>query len=179
MDEYVTKIQQFKIDAVEELKKEFGSAKDCILADYRGLNVEQITNLRNQLRENGARFKVVKNRHVKIAMDDLKMPDIHDQLTGPTAMTLTSEEAGTAAKILVECARDTTLSVKGGIIDGQVFNGEQVKTFSELPTKGELLSMLMSAMNGPIQGLLYALQAVPQKLVRTLQAVADKKEAEA
>lgn len=179
MAEYVTKVQQFKIDAVEELKKEFESAKDYILADYRGLNVEQITNLRNKLRESGARFKVVKNRHVKIAMDHLEMPEIHDQLIGPTAMTLTTEEAGAAAKILMEFTRDTKLSVKGGIIDGQVFDGDQIKKFSELPTKGELLSMLMSAMNGPIQGLLYALQGVPQKLVRTLQAVADKKAAEA
>jgi len=178
MAEYVTKLQQFKLDAVEELKKDFESSKDYILADYRGLNVEQITALRNKLRENGARFKVVKNRHVKIAMHNLDMPEIPDQLVGPTAVALTAEEAGPAAKILMECARDTTLSIKGGIIDGQVFDGDQVKKFSELPSKPELLSMLMSAMNGPVQGLLYALQAVPQKLVRTLQAVADKKTSE-
>jgi len=179
MAEYVTKLQQFKLDAVEVLQKDFEASKDCILADYRGLNVEQITDLRNKLRETGARFKVVKNRHVKIAMENLKMPELSEQLVGPTAMTLTTEEAGPAAKILIECARDTTLTVKGGIIDGQVFDGEQVQKYSQLPTKGELIAMLMSAMNGPVQGFLYALQAVPQKLVRTLKAVADKKAAEA
>jgi large subunit ribosomal protein L10 len=175
MAEYTAKLQQFKLDAIDELKNNFQSSKDCIFADYRGLNVEDITNLRNKLRENGAVFKVVKNRYVKIAMHDLEMPEVAEQLLGPTAMTLTTEEAGPAAKILVEFAGTTTLSVKGGIIDGQVFDGDQVTKFSKLPTKNELLSMLMSAMNGPVQSLLYALQAVPQKLVRTLKAVGDKK----
>ena len=178
MAEYTTKLQQFKIDAVDDLKNDFKSAKDCIFADYRGLNVEEITALRNKLRENGALFKVVKNRYVKIAMRDLEMPEVGDQLTGPTAMTLTADEAGPAAKILVEFSGSSTLTVKGGIIDGQVFDGAQIGQFSKLPSKNELLSMLMSAMNGPVQSLLYALQAVPQKLVRTLKAFADKKAAE-
>ncbi|MBN1686817.1 MAG: 50S ribosomal protein L10 [Spirochaetales bacterium] len=178
MAEYTTKLQQYKLDAVEELKDDFKAAKDCILADYRGLNVEQITALRNRLRENGAIFKVVKNRYVKIAMRDLEMPEITDQLVGPTAMTLMTADSGAAAKVLVEFSNDTVLTVKGGIIDGKVFDGDQIKQFSRLPSKNELLSMLMSAMNGPVRGLLYALQAVPQKLVRTLQAVAEKKEAE-
>lgn len=178
MAEYTTKLQQFKIDAIDSLKSDFESAKDCIFADYRGLNVEEITSLRNKLRENGALFKVVKNRYVKIALRDLEMPEVSDQLLGPTAMTLTTLEAGPAAKVLVEYSGNTSLSIKGGIIDGQVFDGDQVKQFSMLPTKNELLSMLMSAMNGPVQNFLYALQAVPQKLVRTLKAVADKKESE-
>ncbi len=178
MAEYTTKLQQFKIDAIDALKNDFQSAKDCIFADYRGLNVEEITSLRNKLRENGALFKVVKNRYVKIAMRDLEMPEVSDQLLGPTAMTLTTLEAGPAAKVLVEFSGSTPLSVKGGIIDGQVFDGEQMIKFSQLPTKDELFSMLMSAMNGPVQNFLYALQGVPQKLVRTLKAVGDKKAAE-
>ena len=179
MAEYVTKLQQYKLDAVEELKNELKSAKDCILTDYRGLNVEQITALRNKLRENGAIFKVVKNRFAKIAMHDLKMPEVSGQLIGPTAMALTNLDAGSVAKILVEFSNSTALRLKGGIIEGRVFDDEQITRFSRLPTKNELLSMLMSAMNGPVQGLLYAIQAVPQKLVRTLKAVAEKKEAEA
>jgi large subunit ribosomal protein L10 len=111
-------------------------------------------------------------------MRDLEMPEVGDQLIGPTAMTLTTAEAGVAAKILVEFSGSSALTVKGGIIDGQVFDGAQIGQFSKLPSKNELLAMLMSAMNGPVQSLLYALQAVPQKLVRTLKAVADKKAAE-
>lgn len=178
MAEYTTKLQQYKVDAINELKGEFGEASDFIFADYRGLNVQQITDLRNQLRKNGAIFKVIKNRFAKIAMKELELPEVSEQLIGPTAFTMIKDEAGPAAKILVDFMDDSSLKLKGGIIDGQVFDADQVAQFSKLPTKNELISMLMSAMNGPIQNLLYAVQAVPSKLVRTLKAVADKKEAE-
>lgn len=179
MAEYTAKLQQYKVDAVEELKESFRAAKDYIFADYRGLNVEQINSLRNKLRENGATFKVIKNRFAKIAMRELDLPEVSEQLVGPTALTLTAEEAGPVAKVLVEFSGDTSLQLKGGVISGQVFDETQIAQFSKLPTRDELISMLMSALNGPIQNLLYALQAVPQKLVRTLQAVADKKGEEA
>jgi large subunit ribosomal protein L10 len=178
MAEYTTKLQKYKVDAINELKEEFGAANDFIFADYRGLNVEQITNLRNKLRENGAVFKVIKNRFAKIAMKELELPEVDSQLIGPTAFTMIREEAGPAAKVLVDFTGDTTLELKGGIIDGQVYDAGQVTQFSKLPTKSELIAMLMSAMNGPVRGLMYAMQGVPSKLVRTLKAVADKKAAE-
>ena len=179
MAEHAAKLQQYKVDAVEELKENLRSANDYILADYRGLNVEQITALRNRLGENGATFKVIKNRFAKIAMKELELPEVSDQLIGPTALMLTAEEAGPAAKVLVEFTVGTPLRLKGGVINGQVLNGDQIRQFSTLPTKNGLIAMLMGAMNGPLQNLLYALQAVPQKLVRTLQAVVEKKGDEA
>jgi large subunit ribosomal protein L10 len=175
MTDYSTKIQQYKVDAIGELKESFEKVDNFIFADYRGLNVEQITALRGKLRDSGAVFKVIKNRFAKIAMKELELPEVSDQLVGPTAFTMISDEAGAAAKILVECTAETSLKLKGGIIDGQVFDTDQLVQFSKLPGKSDLIAMLMSAMNGPIQGLVYAMQGVPQKLVRTLQAVADKK----
>lgn len=175
MAEYETKLQQYKVDAVEELKNTFQDAGDFILADYRGLNVEQITELRKQLREKGASFKVIKNRFAKIALKELEYPEMDDQFVGPTAVALTTEEAGPAAKVLVDFAGDAPLELKGAMIDGQVFDSAQVTAFSKLPTKNELIAQLMSVMNGPVRNLMFALQAVPQKLVRTLQAVADQK----
>ena len=175
MAEYTTKLQKYKLDAVAELKESFEGAKDFILADYRGLNVAQITELRNQLRETGASFKVIKNRFAKIALAELEYPEMSSQLVGPTAVALTTEEAGTAAEVLVDFAGHAPLELKGGMIDGQIFDGDQVKAFSALPTKNELIAQLMSVMNGPLRNLMYAIQGVPQKLVRTLQAVADQK----
>jgi len=70
---------------------------------------------------------------------------------------------------------DGVLVIKGGIIDGNIFNADQVVEFSKLPTKPELIAKLMATMNAPLQNMVYILNAVPQKLVRTLQAVADKK----
>jgi large subunit ribosomal protein L10 len=178
MSEYTVKVQQHKTDAVEALKNQFKDISTYIFTDYRGLSVEQISDLRAKLREQQAQLKVVKNRFAKIALKELEHPDVGDILNGPTAVALPSDEAGPVAKTLIEFARDTSLEVKGGIIEGMVYDFAQVEAFSKLPTKLELISMLMSTMNAPVQNLAMVLNAVPQKLVRTLQAVADKKQAE-
>jgi large subunit ribosomal protein L10 len=176
MAEYVTKLQQHKVDSVEAVKQIFQSAESFLLTDYRGLNVGQITELRDKLREFGTTYKVLKNRHVKIALKQMEYPDISDQLIGPTAVAFAGQDAGPSAKVLFDFAKEASLSIKGGIIDGEVFDGKQVEAYSRLPGRDVLISMLMSALNGPLTGLMYAMQAVPQKLVRTLQAVADQKE---
>lgn len=178
MSDYTAKLQKHKVEAVQALKDAFSENKDFIFADYRGLSVEQITELRGRLRETGASFKVIKNRYARIALDELEYPDVSEYLVGPTAVALTQSDSGPAAKILVEFGSDAPVSVKGAIIDGNVFDNEQVEAYSRLPGKDELIAKLMSAMNGPLMNLMYGLQAVPSKLVRTLQAVADSKGAE-
>ncbi len=178
MSEYTVKIQQHKTDAIESLKDQFKDISTFIFADYRGLTVEQITDLRAKLREQQAQLKVVKNRFAKIALEQLERPDAGDILTGPTAIALPEGEAGPVAKTLLEFAKDTPLEVKGGIVEGMIYDFAQIEAFSKLPTKLELISMLMSTMKAPVQNLALVLNAVPTKLVRTLQAVADKKSAE-
>ena len=91
-------------------------------------------------------------------------------------MALARKDSGPVAKILVDYAKEVpTLEVKGGYIGGSAFNAKQVESFSKLPSKNELLSMLMSTMQAPTQNLVFVLNGVTTKLVRTLQAVADKK----
>ncbi len=175
MADYQVTLQDYKIAAVNEMKTELEKVKDIIFTDYRGLTVEKITELRGRLRSQEAVFKVVKNRYTKIALEQLDRPDVGDQLVGPTALALVSSEAGPVAKELVDFAKDGVLVIKGGIIDGNIFNADQIVEFSKLPTKPELISKLMATMNAPLQNMVYILNAVPQKLVRTLQAVADKK----
>jgi large subunit ribosomal protein L10 len=175
--EHVTKVQKHKSDAVDILKSLFGDSKDFIFADYRGLTVEQITDLRSKLRAQSASFKVVKNSYAKIAFRELDHPeDVAEFLVGPTALALTQDDSGSVAKTLVEAAKDLPLVVKGALVDGSVFNAEQVIDFSKLPTKPELISSLMGTMQAPLQNLVYAMNGVTQKLVRVLQAVADKKQ---
>lgn len=178
MSEYTVKVQQHKTDAVEALKDQFKDISTFIFADYRGLTVEQISELRGKLREQQAQLKVVKNRFAKIALQELERPDAGEYLTGPTAVALPADEAGPVAKTLLEYAKDTSLEVKGGIVEGMVYDFNQIEAFSKLPTKLELISMLMSTMKAPVQNLALVLNAVPEKLVRTLQAVADKKQSE-
>ncbi len=175
MADYERKVQQSKVDAIQELKDEFSQVEDFIFADYRGLTVEQITELRGKLREEGATFKVVKNRFAKIALQELGRPDVSDKLVGPTAIALSGADSGPVAKILLEFAKDAPLEVKGGLVAGDVYDIAQVEAFSKLPTKPELIAKLMGTLNAPVQNMVYLLNAVPETFVRTLQAVADSK----
>jgi len=175
MAEYQVKIQDHKVKAIDEVRGDLEKVNDIIFTDYRGLTVEKITELRGKLRVKDAVFKVVKNRFTKIALQQLDRPDVGANLVGPTAVALVSDEAGPVAKELVDFAKDGTLVIKGGIIDGNVFDADQIVEFSKLPTRLELISKLMATINAPLQNVVYVLNAVPQKLVRTLQAVADKK----
>jgi large subunit ribosomal protein L10 len=175
MSDHVTKVQQHKVDALESIKEKFSQSKDFIFADYRGLTVDQITDLRAKLREKEAEFRVVKNRYAKLALKQLEMPDVSSFLVGPTALALLNDDAGAIAKILFDYGKDAPVEVKGAIIDGQVFDGSQTEALSKLPTRDQLIAMLMSAMNAPLQNFVYAINGVTTKLVRVLQAVADKK----
>lgn len=176
MAEYETKLQQNKLDAVNALVDEFKDVKDFIFTDYRGLTVEQITELRNKLREQDAAFKVVKNRFAKIALNKLERPNADECLVGPTAVALPKGESGVIAKMIIEYAKNAPIDLKGGIIDGNLFSAAEVAAFSKLPTRDELISMVMGTMKAPVQNLVSLLDAIPTKFVRTLQALADSKE---
>jgi large subunit ribosomal protein L10 len=170
------KIQDAKVASIGELKETLGSAPDYIFADYRGLTVEQITNLRKQLRAKDAHFKVVKNNFARIAFEQLEAPDVASYLTGPTAVAISPKDANEVAKIMFDFAKETpALKVKGGLVGNTVYDAGQVETFSKLPGRKELIAMLMSVMNAPARNLAAALNDINARLVRTVKAVADKK----
>ena len=175
MSDYTVKIQPEKAEAINALKADFEGVENFIFTDYRGLTVEQITELRNKLREAGATYKVVKNRFAKIALKELDKPEVGDMLVGPTAVVISGEEAGPAAKELFAFAKDAPVEIKGGIIAGDVYDDKQVEAYSKLPTKLELIAKLMGTMNAPVQNMVYILNGVPEKFVRTLKAYADSK----
>ena len=176
MSDYTVKIQPEKVEAINALKEDFGGVDNFIFTDYRGLTVEQITELRSKLRATGSTYKVVKNRFAKIALKELEKPEVGDMLVGPTAVVISGEEAGAAAKELFAFAKDAPVEVKGGIIGTDVFDTKEMEAYSKLPSKLELIAKLMGTMNAPVQNFVYILNAVPEKFVRTLQAVADSKE---
>ena len=170
------KIQDSKVKSINELKNTFETAPDFIFADYRGLTVEQITALRKQLRAKGAQFKVVKNNYARLAFEELSAPDISGYLVGPTAVAISPNDSNEIAKILFDFAKETpALKVKGGLVGPSIYDAKQVEAFSKLPGKLDLISMLMSVMNGPVRNLAAALNDVPSRLVRTIKAIGDKK----
>ncbi|MDR1948038.1 MAG: 50S ribosomal protein L10 [Spirochaetaceae bacterium] len=170
------KIQDAKTASIGELKEAFSASEDFIFADYRGLTVEQITNLRKQLRPKDAQFKVVKNNFARIAFEQLSAPNVAEYLVGPTAVTITPKDANEVAKILFDFTKEApALKIKGGLVGKAVYDAVRVEAFSKLPGRLELISMLMSVMNGPARNLAAALNDVNARLVRTVKAVADKK----
>lgn len=170
-----TKIQPAKADAIGALKDKIAESKDFLFADYRGLTVEQITNLRKQLRAKNTYFHVVKNNFARIAFEKGGYPDVSSLLTGPTAVAFTGADSNEIAKILVEFSKESPLRLKGGLVEKSFYDKTMIEAYSKLPGKSQLIAMLMSAMNGPITNLVYALNDVPTRLVRTLKAVEDSK----
>ena len=171
------KIQDAKVKSIGEAKEAFSASQDFIFTDYRGLTVEQITNLRKQLRGKGAAYKVVKNNFAKLAFQQLSAPEeVASYLTGPTAIAIAPADANEIAKILFDFTKEApALHVKGGLMGKDVYSATQIEAFSRLPSRLELISMLMSVMNGPARNLAAALNDIPARLVRTVKAVADKK----
>jgi large subunit ribosomal protein L10 len=170
------KIQDLKVSSINELKEAFSSSEDFIFSDYRGLTVEQITALRKRLRAKGAQLKVVKNNFARLAFEQLSAPDVSAYLTGPTAVAISPKDANEVAKLLFDFTKEApVLSIKGGLLGKSIYNASQIEAFSKLPGRLELISMLMSVMNGPARNLAAALNDIPARLVRTIKAVGDKK----
>ena len=172
------KIQETKTKAIGALKDSFSVATDFIFTDYRGLTVEQISALRKNLRTKEVEYKVVKNNFARLAFEQLSAPqDTAAYLVGPTAVAISPKDSNEVAKILFDFAKETpALKVKGALVDGVIYDAVKTEAYSKLPGKLELISMLLSVMNGPARNLAAALNDVPSRLVRTIKAIGEKKE---
>jgi len=177
--DYQAKINATKEAAVKELKDEFSQYSGYIFADYRGLTVSQITDLRKQLRKKEAVCRVIKNRYAKIAMKELGHDKLDDKMVGPTVVVMANgDEQNAIAKIVYETAKNTEnkLQVKGGMIDGELYDAAQLEAFSKLPGRLELISILMATMKAPVQKLAATLLAYKEKLESGAPAPAPKAE---
>jgi large subunit ribosomal protein L10 len=162
------KVQPAKSAAIEAAKQAMEGYNDFIFVDFRGLTVEQITSLRDKLREKDAVLKVMKNNFARIAFEEKKITDVAEYLKGPTAIAMVKEDSNVAAKVMFDFAKDVpALAVKGAVVENQVFDAAKVEAFSKVPGKKQLIAMLMSAINGPAR-----------QLAATLKAYAEKKEKE-
>ncbi|RPJ05583.1 MAG: 50S ribosomal protein L10 [Spirochaetaceae bacterium] len=176
MAEKTQRINEYKETSVKKLKDIVENAHDLIFADFRGLTVAQLTDLRKKLRAEEAQFTVVKNNYMNLALTQLGKPDVSDLLKGPTATTFIRKDVGPVAKILVEFAKEVPLKLKGGIVEGKRFSQEEMTALSKLPSRQELIARIMGSLNAPATNMVLVLNGVITKLVRTLKAVADKKQ---
>lgn len=175
---YVAKPE--KVALVAELTDKFKRGQGIVVADYRGLNVKEMTELRTKLREVGVELQVAKNTLVLRAAQGAEVEGMEELLTGPTVLAYGYDDPVIAAKVMSEFARSNDkLEIKGGVVEGRVIDSEGVKALSELPSREELIAQVLRGFQAPISGLANVLQGTIRKLVYALEAVRQKKEDEA
>ncbi|MBW7477468.1 50S ribosomal protein L10 [Paenibacillus oenotherae] len=158
------KIIQGKQAAVEEITTKLRESSCTVVADYRGLNVKQVTELRKSLREAGIEFQVLKNSILRRATAGADLTEMDSVLTGPTAIAFSKEDAVAPAKILSEFAKkNEALQLKGGVVEGQFMDAVQIKAIADLPSREGLLSMLLSVLQAPMRNFALAVKAVAEK----------------
>jgi large subunit ribosomal protein L10 len=169
-----------KVAAVEELTGVLKQAQGVYLADFTGLDVPAFTLLRKQLRAEAVSFRVIKNRLAKLAVKEAGVEGLDDLFTGPTGLVYADDDPVAPARLLAKFAEgsDGKPVIKAGYIDGQIYLDDQLEALSKVPPREVLLAQMVSAMQSPISGLVFTLGGILQKLVGTLQAVADKKKDE-
>jgi large subunit ribosomal protein L10 len=169
-----------KQEIVAEVNDAATSALSAVLADYRGLTVAEMTELRVKARETGVYLRVVRNTLVKRAVEGTDFECLNDALVGPTLLAFSTEDPGSAARLLKDYAKDfEELEIKALSIGGALLPADQIDRVAKLPTLDEARSQLMSVMQAPIIKLAQTLNEVPGKMVRVVAAVKDQKEAEA
>ncbi|MBD3180371.1 MAG: 50S ribosomal protein L10 [Candidatus Latescibacteria bacterium] len=169
-------VNQAKIDAVEELTELFKGAKSIVLNDYKGLNVEQVSELRSNCREKNVIFRVIKNTLAKRAFENSGLAEVESFLEGPTAVAISYEDEVVSAQVLNEFAGEYELPVfKGSIINGRVMDRDKTIHLASLPGKDELRAQVVGAFVSPVRGLVVVLDASRRNLVYVLNAIAEKK----
>ncbi len=165
---------------VAEVNEAAGSALSAVLADYRGLNVAEMTELRVKARESNVYLRVIRNTLAKRAMSGTEFECLSEAFTGPSLLALSVEDPGAAARLMKDFAkRYDKLQVRALAIGGELLDASRIDAVATLPTRDEALAMLMGTMLAPITKLAQTLNAVPSKLVRTLDAVRVQKEEQA
>ncbi len=154
------------------------SAHSAVAAEYNGLSSEDMTELRARARSGGVYLRVVKNTLARRAIDGTDFDCMKDALTGPLVLAFSQEDPGSAARVLKDFSKENDkLVIKALSIGGQLLAASEIDRLASLPTKDQAISMLMSVMQGPVTKLVRTLNEVPGKLVRTVAAVRDAKQA--
>jgi large subunit ribosomal protein L10 len=153
-----------KAEAVKVANGLLTDAESAIVVDYRGLTVDEVTDLRKQLRDAGVKMVVIKNKILERAIEGTDYGDLKSTFVGPTAIAFSNEDPIAPAKIMKKFAEDhDALEIKGGFIEKDVKTLDEINEFAELPSRDDLLSMLASALQDPMR-----------KIARAVKAVADK-----
>ncbi len=163
---------------VAEVAEVANSAYSVVLAEYSGLESNDMNALRDKAREGGVYLRVVKNTLARRAVEGTDYECIKDVLVGPLVLAFSQEDPGAAARVIKDFSKENeNLVVKALSVSGQLLEAAEIDRLAKLPTKEQAISMLMSVMQAPITKLARTLNEVPGKLVRTVAAIRDDKQA--
>ena len=155
------KILNQKKEEVTKLANKIKEAKLVLLTDYRGINVEDVTSLRADLRKSNTEYTVIKNNITKRALAEAGIEGLEDKLVGPTAVVMSNEDYLEQSKTIYEFTKNNEYyKIKGGVIEGKVMTAEEIITLAKLPSKETLLSMLAGALLANIQKFAVAIDQV-------------------
>jgi large subunit ribosomal protein L10 len=157
-------IREEKAAVVEEVAQKLAESKSTIVADYRGLTVAEVTELRKNLREAGVEFRVLKNTLTRRATAQTNNTSLDVFLKGPTAIAFGLTDLVAPAKVLNDFAvKHKALEIKGGLVEGKLIDAGGVKELATLPSRDGLLSMLLSVLQAPMRNLAYATKQVAEQ----------------
>ncbi|MCK9273743.1 MAG: 50S ribosomal protein L10 [Syntrophales bacterium] len=162
---------------VAELHEKLLRAKIAILADYRGIKVKELNELRGELRKSDSEVRVVKNNLLNLALKETKFTELEEHLEGPRALILNFGDVVAPAKALTEFAKkNAALEIKGGVLEGSALNKAELVALAELPSREVLLGKLLSLFVAVPTRFVTVLNGVPQGFVRVLDGYRLKKE---
>ena len=169
-----------KENSIKELEGIFERAQVAIVADYRGLTVKEITDLRRRLQKVGGELTVAKNTLIdRVTRENGSWKAIESLLAGPTALAIGFDDPVAAAKVVTDFAKEkrkVEIKVRGGVLEGKTLDAEAVKALASMPSKEVLLSRLLGSLQSPAQKLASALSGGARDLVYALDAVRREKE---
>ena len=172
-------VQQYKVDRVKNLVERLRGAKAIVLVDYKGINIEQVNELRNRFRTDNVDYLVQKNTLLKIALNELGITELDDHLKGPTAVAICLDDevspARVVAKFKKEVMEDADFpSFKVGYVAGHVYGQAELAALASLPTRDELLAKVLGSMTAPLTGFMAVNQGIIRKFIYAVDAIKDK-----
>ena len=166
----------FKNEKIEYFKKQFEQAKVAIVTDYRGLSVDEITQLRRALQKENSDFTVTKNTLCKIASKGTNFEAIESLMQGPNAIAFGFGDEVSAAKVVAKFIKENKKGeIIGGVMEGNLLNADEAKKLANMPTREELYAKMLGSINSPASGIVYGVNGVMSALVRAIDAVAKQK----
>jgi large subunit ribosomal protein L10 len=168
-----------KASVVKDVRERFDEAEAVLVTEYRGLDVTQMTELRNALRDAEAIYKIYKNTLVRRALEEGFPESFVDMIVGPTALAFADKNPGAAAKALKQFAAvNDALIIKGGLLNGEVLDEAQVRQLADLPSRDELLTSLAAGLAAPLQQMASMMNNLLSEMANLLQSLSDKSPAD-